>query len=139
MRSTAAQQTATEVQTPGSGLSGSVMAGQENASPSMMVVQPKSSFSSDDLFMMKLSQMVMMGIGFLAIWGGVFSVAFDEDATNQNFLVLFVGGLASFLVSIGLIELQSKKNDYQLYDIQNYFLGIAFFFSTPPAKKTGSN
>ena len=85
----------------------------------MMVVQPKSSFSSDDLFMMKLSQMVMMGIGFLAIWGGVFSVAFDEDATNQNFLVLFVGGLASFLVSIGLIELQSKKNDYQLYDIQN--------------------
>ena len=106
------------------------MAGQENAAQSMMVVQPRSSFSSDDLFMMKLSQMVMMGIGFLAIWGGVFSVAFDEDATNQNFLVLFVGGLASFLVSIGLIELQSKKNDYQLYDIQNYFLGIAFFFST---------
>lgn len=130
MRSTAAQLTAAEVQTPASGLSGSVMAGQENASQSMMVVQPKSSFSSDDLFMMKLSQMVMMGIGFLAIWGGVFSVAFDEDATNQNFLVLFVGGLASFLVSIGLIELQSKKNDYQLYDIQNYFLGIAFFFST---------
>ena len=62
--------------------------------------------------------------------GGVFSVAFDEDATNQNFLVLFVGGLASFLVSIGLIELQSKKNGYRLKDIQNYFLGIAFFFST---------
>ncbi len=84
----------------------------------------------DDLFLMKLSQIVMMGIGFLAIWGGVFSVAFDEDATNQNFLVLFVGGLASFLVSIGLIELQSKKNGYRLKDIQNYFLGIAFFFST---------
>ena len=106
------------------------MAGSEPAAQSMMMVQPASSFSNDDLFMMKLSQMVMMGIGFLAIWGGIFSVAFDEDATNQNFLVLFVGGLASFIVAIGLIELQSKKNDYQLYDIQNYFLGIAFFFST---------
>ena len=41
------------------------------------VVSPKSSFSSDDVFLMKLSQVVMMGIGFLAIWGGVFSVAFD--------------------------------------------------------------
>jgi hypothetical protein len=94
------------------------------------VVSPKSSFSSDDVFLMKLSQVVMMGIGFLAIWGGVFSVAFDEDATNDNFLVLFVGGLASFIVAIGLIEFQSKKNGYRLYDIQNYFLGIAFFFST---------
>ena len=44
--------------------------------------------------------------------------------------VLFVGGLASFAVSVGLIELQSKKNQHRLYDIQNYFLGIAFFFST---------
>jgi hypothetical protein len=96
----------------------------------VQVVKPASSFSENDLFMMKLSQAVMLGIGFLAIWGGVFSVAFDEEATNDNFLVLFVGGLASFLVTIGLIELQSKKNGYHLHDIQNYFLGIAFFFST---------
>ncbi len=93
-------------------------------------MRPNQSMKRDDLLLMKLSQIVMMGIGFLSIWGGVFSVAFDEDATNQNFLVLFVGGLASFLVSIGLIELQSKKNGYRLKDIQNYFLGIAFFFST---------
>ena len=44
--------------------------------------------------------------------------------------MLFVGGLASFAVSIVLIELQSKKNGYRLHDIHNYFLGIAFFFST---------
>ena len=80
--------------------------------------------------MLKLSQMVMMGIGFLAIWGGIFSVAFDEEATNENFLVLFVGGLASFAVSVALIEMQSKKNEHHLLDIQNYILGIAFFFST---------
>ena len=101
----------------------------ETAAPVTMVM-PTSNLNKDDIFLMKLSQAVMMGIGFLAIWGGVFSVAFDEDATNQNFFVLFVGGLASFAVSIALIEFQSKKNDYQLYDIQNYFLGIAFFFST---------
>lgn len=99
-------------------------------SESITLVKPKQNLNRDDLMLMKLSQIVMMGIGFLSIWGGVFSVAFDEDATNQNFLVLFVGGLASFLVAIGLIELQSKKNGYRLKDIQNYFLGIAFFFST---------
>ena len=102
----------------------------ETPQESITLVRPNQNLNRDDLLLMKLSQIVMMGIGFLSIWGGVFSVAFDEDATNQNFLVLFVGGLASFLVSIFLIEVQSKKNDYRLKDIQNYFLGIAFFFST---------
>ena len=106
------------------------MAGAVQEASAMTMVRPNQKMNADDLFLMKLSQIVMMGIGFLSIWGGVFSVAFDEDATNQNFLVLFVGGLASFAVSIGLIELQSKKNGYRLQDIQNYFLGIAFFFST---------
>ena len=96
----------------------------------IVTVGPNAAKQSQDMLMLKLSQGVMMGIGFLAIWGGIFSVAFDEEATNDNFLVLFIGGLASFLVSIGIIELQSKKNDHKLYDIHNYFLGIAFFFST---------
>ena len=94
------------------------------------MVAPDAAKVAHDLWMMKLSQIVMLGIGFLAIWGGVFSVAFDENATNDNFLVLFVGGVASFLVSIGFIELQSKNNDRHLYDVQNYALGTAFFFST---------
>ena len=102
----------------------------ETPQDSITLLRPNQTMNRDDLLLMKLSQIVMMGIGFLCIWGGVFTVAFDEDATNQNFLVLFVGGLASFAVSIGLIELQSKKNGYRLKDIQNYFLGIAFFFST---------
>lgn len=116
--------------TNASPLTGGVMAGAASEASTVTMVRPNQRRNSDDLFLMKLSQIVMMGIGFVSIWGGVFSVAFDEDATNQNFLVLFVGGLASFAVSIGLIELQSKKNGYRLQDIQNYFLGIAFFFST---------
>ncbi len=113
-----------------SALSGGISTHDTSSAPIMTVVQPNATIQKDDLFLMKMSQVVMMGIGFLAIWGGIFSVAFDEDATNDNFLVLFVGGLASFAVSVGLIELQSKKNQHRLYDIQNYFLGIAFFFST---------
>ena len=71
------------------------MAGAASEASTVTMVRPNQRRNSDDLFLMKLSQIVMMGIGFLSIWGGVFSVAFDEDATNQNFLVLFVGGLAS--------------------------------------------
>lgn len=114
----------------GPALSGGVMADSAPEAGTITMIRPNTNMSKDDMFLMKLSQIVMMGIGFLSIWGGVFSVAFDDEATNQNFLVLFVGGLASFAVSIMLIELQSKKNGYRLHDIQNYFLGIAFFFST---------
>ena len=114
----------------GPALSGGVVAGSAPETGSITMVRPNAKMSKDDMFLMKLTQIVMMSIGFLSIWGGVFEVAFDEEATNQNFLVLFVGGLASFAVSIVLIELQSKKNGYRLHDIHNYFLGIAFFFST---------
>ncbi|MBL6806202.1 MAG: hypothetical protein ISQ54_01905 [Candidatus Poseidonia sp.] len=114
----------------GSAYSGSILQNGEPPATPVTTVRPNATMNSDDLLLMKLSQGIMMGIGFLAIWGGIFSVAFDEDATNENFLVLFIGGVASFAVSIGIIELQSKKNQYRLQDIQNYFLGIAFFFST---------
>lgn len=105
----------------------------EGAAPdpsTITMVRPNQKFNQDDLFLMKLSQVVMLCIGFASIWIAIGGIAFDEDATNQNFLVLFVGGLTSFAFAIGLIEVQSKKNGYQLHDIQNYFLGIAFFFST---------
>ena len=111
-------------------LSGGVMEGGASEPAPIKMVLPNQNVSKDDLFLMKLSQVIMLGIGFLSIWIGIFGIAYDEDATNENFLVIFVGGLASFAVTIALIEVQSKKNDYRLQDIQNYFLGVAFFFST---------
>ena len=60
------------------------------------MVRPNQRFNQDDLFLMKLSQIVMLAIGFVSIWVSIGGIAFDEDATNRNFLVLFVGGLASF-------------------------------------------
>ena len=111
-------------------LSGAVMEGGGSEPAPIKMVLPNQNVSKDDLFLMKLSQIIMLGIGFLSIWFGIFGIAYDEEATNENFLVIFVGGLASFAVTIALIEVQSKKNDYRLQDIQNYFLGVAFFFST---------
>ena len=36
----------------------------------------------------KFAQLIMYGIAMIAIWGGIMSIAFAENATNQNFLVL---------------------------------------------------
>ena len=94
------------------------------------MTRPGAPVSQSELDMMKVSQTVMMAFGFLTIWGGVFMIAYDENATNTNMLVVFLAGLASFAATIGVIETQSRKNGGQLYDLHNYFLGIAFFFST---------
>ena len=83
----------------------------------------------DDLFLMKLSQNRHDGHWFLGHLG-VYSASLSTKTPPIRTFGALRGGLASFLVSIGLIELQSKKNGYRLKDIQNYFLGIAFFFST---------
>lgn len=109
---------------------GSLVESTPSVSRPIIMGEPGANVSAQDMDMMKLSQTVMMVFGFLTIWGGVFTIAFDTNATNQNMLVVFIGGLASFLATMGVIEAQSRKNGGQLYDLHNYFLGIAFFFST---------
>jgi hypothetical protein len=94
------------------------------------MARPGAPVSQHEMDMMKVSQTVMMAFGFLTIWGGVFIIAYDENATNTNMLVVFLAGLLSFAATMGAIETQSRKNGGQLYDLHNYFLGIAFFFST---------
>jgi len=94
------------------------------------MARPGAPVSQSELDMMKISQTVMMAFGFLTIWGGVFMIAYDENATNTNMLVVFLAGMISFAATIGVIENQSRRNGGQLYDLHNYFLGIAFFFST---------
>ena len=71
-----------------------------------------------------------MCIALAAIWGGLFSIAFAEDATNSDFLILFLGGFLSAGIAIGWIYAQSKKNNFVLYEVQDYMLGIGFFFAT---------
>ena len=90
-------------------MAGGIVAGSAPDPGTITMVRPNQAYNKDDLFLMKLSQIVMMGIGFLSIWYGVFAVAFDDEATNQNFLVLFVGGLLSFAVSIGPLNFKARR------------------------------
>ena len=96
----------------------------------MVVRAPGDSISDANRSLMKFSQLIMMCIALAAIWGGLFQIAFADDATNSDFLILFLGGFLSAGIAIGWIEAQSKKNDHVLYEVQDYMLGIGFFFAT---------
>ena len=77
----------------------------------------------------KFAQLIMYGIATLAIWGGIFSIAFAEDATNQNFLILGIGGILSAGMALTLVEMQRRKGGDGLHAVHDYLLGISFFFA----------
>ena len=80
-------------------------------------------------FMSKFAQLVMYGIAMVAIWGGILSIAFAEDATNSNFLILGAGGLISATMAIAMVEMQRKRGGGGLHAVHDYLLGIGFFFA----------
>ena len=80
-------------------------------------------------FMSKFAQLVMYGIAMVAIWGGILSIAFAEDATNSNFLILGAGGLISATMAIAKVEMQRKRGGGGLHAVHDYLLGIGFFFA----------
>ena len=96
----------------------------------MIIRSPGNPIGTTNRDLMKFSQLIMMGIALAAIWGGLFSIAFAEDASNDDFLILFLGGFLSAGIAIGWIAAQSKKNDYVLFEVQDYMLGIGLFFAT---------
>ncbi|DAC56531.1 MAG TPA: hypothetical protein D7I11_00695 [Candidatus Poseidoniales archaeon] len=49
-------------------LSGGVMEGAAPDPSTITMVRPNQKFNQDDLFLMKLSQVVMLCIGFASIW-----------------------------------------------------------------------
>ncbi len=77
----------------------------------------------------KFAQLIMYGIAMLAIWGGIMSIAFAENATNQNFLILGVGGIISAGMAIALVEMQRRKGGDGLHSVHDYLLGVGFFFA----------
>ena len=110
--------------------SGAIFTNSTPAEQPMIVRNPGSVIDDSSRTLMKFSQLIMMCIALAAIWGGLFSIAFAEDATNSDFLILFLGGFLSAGIAIGWIYAQSKKNDFVLYEVQDYMLGIGFFFAT---------
>ena len=112
--------------------SSAIYSAPDNAvsTPSMVISQPGKVRTQGDVDLEKFAQLIMYVVALIAIWGGIFSIAFDDNATNSNFLLLFIGGLVSAAMAIAWIELQSKRNAYQLMEVQNYMLGLGFFFAT---------
>ena len=80
--------------------------------------------------LVRFSQLVMLAIAIGSIWVSIIGIAFSDDANNSDFAVLAIGGLLSASLAIGWIEVQSRGNDHQLRDVQDYMLGIGFFFAT---------
>ncbi len=111
---------------------GTIFSTPESAvsAPPMVISQPGKIRTKGDVDLEKFAQLIMYVVALIAIWGGIFSIAFDDNATNSNFLLLFIGGLVSAAMAIAWIEMQSKRNAYQLMEVQNYMLGLGFFFAT---------
>ncbi len=76
----------------------------------------------------RFTEIIMFGVAMIAIWAGLIGIAFLEGVGEEKFMVLFIGGLASSAAALFMVELQAKKNDYQLMISQNYLLGLSFFF-----------
>ena len=79
--------------------------------------------------MQKFAQLILYGIAMVAIWSGILSIAFAEDSTNLNFLILGAGGIISASMAIALVEWQRRKGGDVLHSVHDYLIGIGFFFS----------
>lgn len=103
--------------------------GQATVRP-MTVAAPGVRIDESERSLVRFSQLIMLAIAIGAIWISIIGIAFDDSATNADFAVLAFGGLLSAGLAIGWIEVQSRGNDHQLRDVQDYMLGVGFFFAT---------
>ena len=76
----------------------------------------------------RFTEITMFGVAMIAIWTGLLGIAFAENVGEEKFMILFFGGFASSAIALFMVELQAKKNEYQLMISQNYLLGLSFFF-----------
>ncbi len=77
----------------------------------------------------KFAQLILYGIAMVAIWGGILAIAFSENSTNLNFLILGIGGIVSAIMAIALVEWQRRRGGDELHSVHDYLIGIGFFFS----------
>ena len=107
-------------------LQSSVMAKQEDETP-VIIRQVGQTAGSDD-FLTRFTEVIMFGGAMLAIWTGLLGIAFSDDATNWNYLILFIGGFVSAGIALAMVEFHGRKNENVLMPSQNYILGVSFFF-----------
>ena len=116
-------QSATSV-APGTLMQGSV------STPSLSVVSPGPMPTNAVVNpLQKFAQLILYGIAMVAIWGGILAIAFSDNSTNLNFLILGIGGIVSSIMAIALVEWQRRKGGDELHSVHDYLIGIGFFFS----------
>ena len=110
--------------TPGTLMQGSV------STPNLSVVSPGPAPANAVVNpLQKFAQLILYGIAMIAIWGGILAIAFSDNSTNLNFLILGIGGIVSAFMAIALVEWQLKKGGEELHSVHDYLIGIGFFFS----------
>ena len=104
----------------------SVMAKDEPSNP--VIVRQVGEAAGGDDFLSRFTEVIMFGGAMLAIWTGLLGIAFSDDATNWNYLILFIGGFVSAGIALAMVEFHGRKNENVLMPSQNYILGVSFFF-----------
>ena len=76
----------------------------------------------------RLAQFWLFGVAMLGLWGGLFYIAFTQGETNERFLLLGIGGLATAAAFIWVVEQQRRKHG-ELALMHDYILGMGLFFA----------
>ena len=75
----------------------------------------------------RLAQFWLFGVAMFGLWGGLFYIAFTQGETNERFLMLGVGGLATASAFIWVVERQRRSHG-KLATMHDYLLGMGLFF-----------
>ena len=76
----------------------------------------------------RLAQFWLFGIAFIGLWGGLFYIAFTQGETNERYLMLGFGGLATASLMIWAVEYQRRRHG-ELAVMHDYLLGMGLFFA----------
>ena len=77
----------------------------------------------------RLGQLWLWGIALLAIWGGLFTIAFAQGDSNNRFALLGIGGMISALIFFAVVDLQRRRHGV-ITDLHDYMLAMSFFFAS---------
>ena len=76
----------------------------------------------------RLAQFWLFGVAFIGLWGGLFYIAFTQGETNERYLMLGLGGIATASLMIWAVEYQRRRHG-ELAVMHDYLLGMGLFFA----------
>jgi len=76
----------------------------------------------------RLGQLWLWGVAILAIWSGLFTIAYSQGDSNNRFALLGLGGMISGLVFFVSVDMQWRKHGV-ITDLHDYMMAMSFFFT----------